>query len=227
MLEPSQIQAVFFDLDGTLLDRRQSFELFIQDQWARFSGRLGGLRREQYVETLIRRDQNGYAPRAQLFTGMAAQFDLSPDLADTLLSDYRDGFPRACVLFPDALETLAGLRAAGLKLGLITNGSLRMQSRKIECLALAAQFDSILISAAEGVSKPDPEIFHRALERLNVQPSRAVFVGDHPEVDVAGARAAGLYAIWHRDLAVTRAVEADAVVDRIGDLMAVLRRGRG
>jgi FMN phosphatase YigB (HAD superfamily) len=36
------------------------------------------------------------------------------------------------------------------------------------------------------MSKPDPQIFHRALERLNANPAQAVFVGDHPDVDVAG-----------------------------------------
>jgi hypothetical protein len=53
-----------------------------------------------------------------------------------LAGDYRDGFPNSCVLFPDAAQTLSCLRTSGVKLGLITNGSIRMQSRKLECLAL-------------------------------------------------------------------------------------------
>ena len=47
------------------------------------------------------------------------------------------------------------LRTSGLKLGLITNGSIRMQSRKLQCLALSPLFDTILISQPEGISKPD------------------------------------------------------------------------
>ncbi len=90
-------------------------------------------------------------------------------LAAALLDDYRDGFPRACVLFPDAVGTLSSLRASGLKLGLITNGSVRMQSRKLECLALSPMFDTILISDAEGIHKPDPRIFQRAMARLGVR----------------------------------------------------------
>ena len=43
---------------------------------------------------------------------------------------------------------------------------------------------------------PDPEIFQRALERCGVEPCQALFVGDHPDVDVAGARRAGLVAVW-------------------------------
>jgi putative hydrolase of the HAD superfamily len=153
---------------------------------------------------------------------MIARFELPSALAENLLSDYRVGFPSACLLFPDAAQTLAALRASGLKLGLITNGSVRMQSRKLECLALSSAFETILISDAEGISKPDTEIFYRASERLHVDPVRAVFVGDHPEVDVAGARAAGMFAIWRRDPAVSRVVEADAIIEEVGDLLAVL-----
>jgi putative hydrolase of the HAD superfamily len=126
------------------------------------------------------------------------------------------------VLFPDAFKTLSAIRASGLKLGLITNGSVRMQSQKLECLALSPLFHTILISDAEGVSKPDCEIFQRASERLEVNPARAVFVGDHPEVDVTGARAAGMQAIWRRDPTVSRVVEADAVIEELRDLLVVL-----
>lgn len=76
-----------------------------------------------------------------------------------------------------------------------------MQSGKLQSLALAQIFDTILISDAEGISKPAPQIFHRALERLKVRPARSVLVGDHPDVDVAGSRAAG----------------ADGVIEELGE----------
>jgi putative hydrolase of the HAD superfamily len=216
------IQAVVFDLDGTLLDRRRSFERFVRDQWERFANCLRTADQEQYVQTLIELDRDGYAPRKKLFTDAIARFKIPSGVAETLLDDYRSGFPNACVLFPDATQTLSGLRTSGLKLALITNGSIRMQSRKLQCLALAPMFDTILISDAEGISKPDPRIFHRALERLNVSPARSVFVGDHLEVDVAGARAAGMQAIWRRDPNVSRMVEADGIIEELGDLLTWL-----
>jgi putative hydrolase of the HAD superfamily len=218
----ANMQAVVFDLDGTLLDRRRSFERFVRAQWERFADVVGSLDQNKYVEILIDLDRDGYAPRKELFTGLIAQFELPSGLAETLLKDYRAGFPSACLLFPDAAPALAILRAAGLKLGLITNGSVRMQSRKLECLALAPIFDTILISEAEGIHKPDPEIFRRALERLNADPARAVFVGDDPEADVAGAKAAGMQAVWRRDPCVLRVVEADAVIEELGALVSLL-----
>jgi len=109
-----------------------------------------------------------------------------------------------------------------MRICLITNGSLRMQSRKLECLALATFFDTVLISDAEGVSKPDPRIFLRALERLNTNAADAVYVGDHPEVDIAGAHAAGLQAIWRRDWKVSKVVEAEGVIEELSDVLLLL-----
>ena len=216
------LQAVLVDLDGTLLDRPRSFERFVHDQWQRFSRVLQSVDQANYVRTMIELDADGYAPRTELFAGTVARFEVPSELAETLLMDYRAGFPSACVLFPDALQTLSSLRAAGLRLGLITNGSVRMQSSKLKCLALAPAFDVVLISDAEGVSKPDPEIFHRALERLGTMPEYAVFVGDHPEVDVSGARSAGMKAVWRRDRTLSRTVEAEAIIEELGDLLSLL-----
>ena len=222
MRDLTALQAVVFDLDGTLLDRRSSFERFVRDQWTRFSDALQPIDQAEYVRTTIELDGDGYKPRKELFAGALARFGLPPEFGETLLRDYRAGFPRACVLFPDALHTLGSLRAAGLALGLITNGSVRMQSGKLECLALAPSFDAVLISDLEGVAKPDPEIFRRALERLGTTPEHAIFVGDHPDVDVAGARRAGMKAVWRRDPALSRPVEADAVIEAVGDLLPLL-----
>jgi putative hydrolase of the HAD superfamily len=218
----AHIEAVVFDLDGTLLDRRRSFDRFVGGQWEQYCHVLERVDQPQYVRTLIELDRDGYAPRKELFTGMVARFGLPAELGETLLRDYRAGFPSACSLFPDAAHTLAALRAGGFKLGLITNGSVRMQTGKLNCLALAPAFDVVLISDVEGIAKPDPEIFRRAVERLETTADRAAFVGDHPEVDVSGARGAGMKSIWRRDPTLSLSVEADAVIDELADLLRVL-----
>jgi putative hydrolase of the HAD superfamily len=56
-------------------------------------------------------------------------------------------------------------------------------------------FEFVIDSHLEGVSKPNPEIFQRALTRLAVPASRAVYAGDLPEIDVVGARAAGMHGV--------------------------------
>ena len=82
-----------------------------------------------------------------------------------------------------------------LKLALITNGSIRMQSRKLQCLP-APLFDTILICDAQASSKPEsPNFFHRALERPTPSPV-SLFVVTSPDVDLAGARSAGMQFIF-------------------------------
>jgi putative hydrolase of the HAD superfamily len=70
--------------------------------------------------------------------------------------------------------------------------------RKIEKTGVAPFFDAILVSDAEGIQKPDPRIFARALERCSVDAGESLFVGDHPEADIMGAKNAGLQPVWKR-----------------------------
>jgi putative hydrolase of the HAD superfamily len=96
--------------------------------------------------------------------------------------------------YPDAAPALAGLRGAGLRLAVVSNWDCSLSSVLAQ-LGLAAAIDRVVVSAEVGVAKPDPRIFHVALERLGCDVSEALFVGDSLETDVAGARAAGLRAL--------------------------------
>ena len=95
------------------------------------------------------------------------------------------------VVPPGTAEALDRLRASGLKLALASNTETLFR-RKLAELGLADAFDHIGISAEIGVEKPDPRFFSSILETIDVDASRAVHVGDLYEVDVIGARNAGL-----------------------------------
>jgi putative hydrolase of the HAD superfamily len=84
----------------------------------------------------------------------------------------------------------------GVKLGIITNGSISEQSKKIEKLNIRSYFDSVIISDAVSIKKPDRRIFQLSLDELGVNAEEAIYVGDHPSNDVVGALDAGLDAIW-------------------------------
>jgi putative hydrolase of the HAD superfamily len=91
-------------------------------------------------------------------------------------------------------ETLAELRRRGLRLGVISNADGRVEAL-LETVGLREHFDFVIDSALVGMEKPDPRIFRMGLERLGVAPEDAVYVGDIYEIDVVGARGAGMAAV--------------------------------
>ena len=99
------------------------------------------------------------------------------------------------VPFPDAVATLRGLRALGLRVGVLTNGPSLLQRRKLEVSALGPELDAIAISGEIGAAKPDGAAFAAALALLRTAPEETAMVGDSLENDVLGALRAGLAAV--------------------------------
>jgi putative hydrolase of the HAD superfamily len=91
---------------------------------------------------------------------------------------------------PGALGTLASLRARGLELALVSNWDVGL-AEHVERLGADGLFSAVVTSAEAGAPKPDPTVFRVALERLGVEPRRALHVGDESE-DEQGASAAGM-----------------------------------
>jgi putative hydrolase of the HAD superfamily len=121
---------------------------------------------------------------------------LREDQADGAVRELRAAHDRAnlwsCV--PEGVaEALARMRAAGVPLAIVSNSEGGLHAL-LERVGLTPLFDLVIDSSREGVSKPDPEIFRRACERLGVEPVRCLYAGDLHEVDVVGARRAGLEA---------------------------------
>jgi putative hydrolase of the HAD superfamily len=92
---------------------------------------------------------------------------------------------------PHVPDVLAALRARGLSLAVVSNanGTLRAHLRR---LGLDGVFSIVLDSHEEGVEKPDPRIFLNALAKSGADPATTIHLGDFYEVDVVGARAAGI-----------------------------------
>jgi putative hydrolase of the HAD superfamily len=99
-----------------------------------------------------------------------------------------------CSTAADARSALDRLRQAGLRLGVVSNSDGRVEAA-LTAAGLRDYFDVVVDSALVGTEKPDPAIFRAALAALEVGPEEALYVGDLYEVDVLGARAAGIDAV--------------------------------
>jgi putative hydrolase of the HAD superfamily len=117
------------------------------------------------------------------------------ELAEVMAERYVEGQRSGHPVLPGALELVERL-AVQVPLALVTNGPPDIQRLKIDQAGIAPRFAAVLISGEVGIGKPDPTIFLRALELLEVAPEHAVMVGDSWERDVTGALSAGMRAVW-------------------------------
>lgn len=218
------IEAVLFDLDGTLFDRDTSVRRLVEIQHDTFSFSLGHVPKPTFVMQFMKRDARGYVKKDEVYRELLQEFAISGleviELFDYFLAHYHDH----CVPFPGLGEMLEQLHAQGLRLGIVTNGGEQFQMRTIQALGIGSYFFATLISDTEGIRKPDPAIFQRAVSRLGVTAAETVFVGDHPIVDIEGAQKAGLKAIWKRDDFWLEPTEADGVINDLRELPDLIHK---
>ncbi|WP_374688654.1 HAD family hydrolase, partial [Promineifilum sp.] len=195
------IRAVIFDVGGVLVRTRDHAG---RQAWEARLG-LGAGEAEAIVlnSEMGRRAQRGELTTAALWAWVAERLGLGDDL-DAFRRDFWRG---------DAVdEALVGLirrLRPRYQLAIISNASDSLLPTLSE-YGLAEKFDLIVGSAAEGVMKPQPEIYRRALARLGRAPQEAVFIDDAP-ANVAGARAVGMAAIHF-----TPGIDLEGELGRLG-----------
>ncbi|SIR52816.1 putative hydrolase of the HAD superfamily [Bacillus cereus] len=194
------IRAVFFDLDGTLLDRRQSLEQFIHDQYNRFSSHLMSIEKTEYCSRFLELDNNGYTWKDKVYATLLCEYNITTLTQEQLLHDYITNFQHHCIPFQNMHELLQRLTQQNIEIGIITNGFTDFQMNNLRALNIHTYTNTILVSEAEGIKKPHPEIFELALQKLDVKAAECLYVGDHPENDVLGSERVGILGVWKRDL---------------------------
>jgi putative hydrolase of the HAD superfamily len=218
------IKAVLFDFDDTLIDVTASREERARRAYRRLRAEGVNVSWGAFWRSINDLDEGGFYRR-----GMeAAVRDLG--LHGTALGDECTGF----WVFRGAEELLAlstgctdllDVLHERYRLGVITNGPSATQRHKFEHTGLQDYFELFLPSGEVGVHKPEPEIFRIALERMQLEPSEAVFVGDHLDLDIIGAQRAGMRGVLYnpgnrrmRDPYIT----PDAVIRSLDELPGVL-----
>jgi putative hydrolase of the HAD superfamily len=209
------IRAVLFDLDGTLYDRDAAIRRTAYEQFEAVHHSLPSVEASFFVERLVEMDGHGYSRPRRMHHVLAESLGWGVEVGDRLEECFRGRMES------DTLPALDALRAIGLKLGIVTNGPVEWQSRKIRAMNIESLFDAILISESEGVQKPDVRIFQRALQRCGVEAHEALFVGDHPENDIAGAEGAGICPVWKR-MPYWEVPAGVARIDRLSELLPMV-----
>ncbi|MBV9691931.1 MAG: HAD family hydrolase [Ktedonobacteraceae bacterium] len=175
---------------------------------------------EEYIHN-ARRQRAYYEPDFTLATSEVLQqvglSGVTPELSAAVFEALRVSSSESRVPFPDTFSTLETLRARGFLLGIVSNrnwgGELFQQDLQI--LGFFEYFDPscIAISADLGIRKPNPDIFLRVLNALDVAPHEAVMVGDSLRADVAGAKKLGMFTVWKPSRRLRAALAAEMVDD--------------
>jgi len=219
----SRYDAVLLDAFGTLIDIDQPFVRLCRS----LRRHLGVAVTAADAERAFRAEMGFYADHCHEGSDAAALAGLRTRCAAIVLGELGiDADPaRAAVLLGDSIvfrafddvdPLLEGLDRAGVAVAVVSNWDCSLP----EALAgVGIEIEHVFDSASSGSSKPDPGIFHRALETLGVVPGRALHVGDTEEADGRGARAAGVDV---RILDRGRGVAAAGTISALTDVLNLL-----
>jgi putative hydrolase of the HAD superfamily len=183
-------RAVFLDALGTLVE--------LEPPWLSLRDRIPAEVNDEELERAVRAEMAYYREHAHEGRDEESLADLR-ERCTRLISDELGVELSAEELvdaihfqaYPDARPALDSLRDRGLRLIAVSNWDCSL-GRVLERCGLAAALTGAVTSAEVGVPKPDPAIFEAALELAGCAPAEALHVGDTPDEDVAGARAAGI-----------------------------------
>jgi putative hydrolase of the HAD superfamily len=224
------IRGVLFDLDETLILRSGAIRAFIRDQYRRFANRLGGLSEADYTTRFLEVEKNGVIGKEVVYPELVDQLRITGVASDELLADYRTHYPEFASPSPGAVATVKALHDRGIRTGVVSNGNVQVQNAKLDAIDLRNALDTVVISEAVGLRKPDPAIFALAIGNLGLAAHEALFVGDNPAVDIVGAAAAGLQTAWFRNGLTWPAdlqPRADVDIDRVDEILCYPGRQGG
>lgn len=209
------VTAVAFDLDYTLAVPTRDRQVLLDE--ATTAAGAPSFSREAYLDA--HRRVHASETREPIFERLldaAAEgndLDASPD---SLAATYRETIEESLVPVAGVEALLADLRER-YRLGVLTDGPVLAQQGKLDALGWNDAFDAVVITGALDAAKPDERAFAAILDALSTTAEEAVYVGDDPEIDVAGAAAAGLHTVQVIAPGATDSAtdpEADATVRR-------------
>ncbi|MDP9353454.1 MAG: HAD family hydrolase [Chloroflexota bacterium] len=149
------------------------------------------------VDLLVQLDANGYGPKDVLFQQIKDDHTALVESVQALTTAFYTQHLNYVALENDTAHLLDHLERNQMPWGIVTNGSAN-EMLKIQKLGLDARTSCIFASEMVGVRQPASAVFLRAAACMQIELGKILFVGDHPEADIAGARVTGMRTAWLR-----------------------------
>lgn len=189
------MRAALFDLDETLLDRTGSLRDFATWQ-AKGMLRTYVNDTDYFIERFIKLDENGMVWKDKVYASLIDEFNITDWSVDELLSTYLLTFCAFCKPRNGAETAIREFASHGFKIGLVTNGKTPFQERNFRTLGFTNWFDCVVVSEAVGMRKPERSIFEHACRIADADIEKSIFIGDNPNADMKGSKAAGMKTIY-------------------------------
>lgn len=187
-------KVILFDLDNTLIDRQRVFRAMLKDKIGEFHKDSSEAELNQIIDQIMKWDNRGNLDRLKVFEKYVEAYH--PGESAECINDYwHKHSGEIVIVFDDAQQTLEYLKQK-YRLGIISNGNTESQRRKISRLPFLDLFEYTIVSGELGIHKPDPRIFLKACEEMQVKPEECIYIGDNFRCDIEGAKAAGILPIW-------------------------------
>ena len=142
-------------------------------------------------------------------------------LAEALSEEYLSSAPHLPGLMPGAMDVLKELREH-YTLHILTNAFPESEFTKLEAAGIRSFFTHVITSAAAGAHKPAAKIFVHAMLEAGASRRNSLMIGDHPEVDVMGARNAGMDQVWFNPQGETAMVKPTYEIKNLVELLGFL-----
>jgi HAD superfamily hydrolase (TIGR01509 family) len=247
-----RIEAVIFDLGGTLLEYSGGY-----DSWPELEAPGFGAAHEHLsgagikLPNLDEFQRAGFdlLPRRWQMATSGVRNLTVPSLLNELILSFNSTLPSDELVYeaaskyqaavcagvtplPHGFQTISTLKRRGYKLALVSNTmfSGAMHIADLKKFDMDSFFEAMVFSSDVNKWKPDPAPFQHVLEIVDLDPSRAVFVGDDPGADVVGGQRAGLFTIHYpssQRFSYPDGFNPDATISGLNELPSLMNRLNG
>lgn len=202
----SNIKAIFFDADDTIVDHKQCEKKALEYLFDNIQKEY----RRQYQDIFRPLDKNLWdsvannsnpVPKEEIPEYRFKEFFNMIGLKYTDYKEanklFQEGLANSVALTENAYDIIKYLYEKEYKICVVTNGLVKLQRPRITNSQISKYISEIIVSEEVGINKPNPQIFNVLLNKLSLKSNQVIMIGDSLEKDIQGAKNANIKTIWY------------------------------
>ncbi len=229
------INAIVFDIDGTLLDHEHALSKSFFSLYSLMKNRIPHVSFNEffttwkmktdhyineYLDGRISFEQQRILRVQKVFEKWDCHFSIEKPM--DVFKQYLFNYEQNWILYDDVVPCLTMLK--NQPLGIISDGDGEQQRERLAYTEIISFFSSIIISGEVGLREPAPEIFKKSVKELNLSLDEILYIGDQLEKDVLGAINAGVQGVWIDRTNQGRVDSKIITISKLNELPEIIRK---